>query len=249
MHSIKKIVTGILITACSFSTHAYEFAGNIAISNNYLWRGLTQTNDEPAISGGIDFAFESGIYVGTWVSNVQYASDDAFSYENDLYIGYAGEINGISYDIGYLYYNYNEQAEFDFGEVYGSLGYKGFSVTASVFAHTQANESAGQAIIGRDYDFDFGDAYYISLDYSSTIAAFDGTPLEGVEFGVHAGYHDGDFVDAFNFADGTFDYFDYSASISKSGFSFLVSGTDLEDSPTNLNNDSLKFVLSYGLDF
>lgn len=249
MHFIKKMGIGLLLAVSSMVIQAYEFSGNIGISNNYLWRGLTQTTDEAAISGGVDFTFESGIYVGTWISNVQYAADDAFSYEHDLYIGYAGEIGDISYDIGYLYYNYNEQAEFDFGEVYGSLGYKGFSVTASLFAHTQANESAGQSIIGRDYDFDFGDAYYLSLDYTFPIAALEGTALEDIEFGLHAGYHDGDFVDAFNFADGTFNYFDYSASLSKNGFSLLVSGTDLSDSPSNLNNDSIKFVLSYALDF
>jgi uncharacterized protein (TIGR02001 family) len=249
VHLIKKIYGGLLLASFTIAIQAYEFSGNIAASNNYLWRGLTQTTDEPAISGGIDVGFENGIYVGTWVSNVQYAADDAFSYENDLYIGYAGEYNDISYDIGYLYYNYNEEAGFDFGEIYGSLGYKGFSVTASLFAHTQASESAGQAVIGRDYDFGFGDAYYISTDYSFPIAALEGTPLEGVEFGLHAGYHDGDFVDAFNFADGTLNYFDYSASVSKSGFTLLISGTDLDDSPSSLNNDSMKFVISYGLDF
>lgn len=249
MHVIKRYGVGLLLLSSSIASHAYDFSGNISVSNNYLWRGLTQTTDEPAASGGVDVAFENGIYIGTWISNVQYAADDPFSYEHDIYIGYAGEYNGLSYDVGYLYYNYNEQAEFDFGEVYASLGYKGFSVTASIFAHTQADESAGQAVVGRDYNYGFGDAYYVSMDYSIAIPALEGTALEGVEVGLHAGYHDGDFVDGFNFADGTFNYFDYSASISKSGFSVLISGTDLEDSPTNLNNDSIKFVVGYSLDF
>jgi uncharacterized protein (TIGR02001 family) len=249
VHVIKRFGIGLLLAGSTIVIQAYEFSGNISVSNNYLWRGLTQSTDEPAISGGIDVAFESGIYVGTWISNVQYAADDAFSYENDLYIGYAGEYNDISYDIGYLYYNYNEQAGFDFAEIYASLGYAGFSVSASLLAHTQAEESAGQAVVGRDYDYGFGEAYYISLDYSFGLPDMEGTPLEGVEFGLHAGYHDGDFVDGFNFADGTFNYFDYAASVSKSGFSLMISGTDLEDSPSNLNNDSMKFVLSYGLDF
>ena len=43
-----------------------------------------------------------------------------------MYGGFAGEAGGISYDIGYLYYNYDAEAEFDFGEVYGSIGFGAF---------------------------------------------------------------------------------------------------------------------------
>ncbi len=247
VHLIKKLVAGFALASATSLAHA-EFSGNIGISNNYIWRGLTQTNDEPAISGGLDWAHDSGFYIGTWVSNVQYASDDAFSYEHDMYAGYAGEYNGVSYDIGYLYYNYNEEAKFDFSEIYGSLGYGGFSITAFIFAHTQAEESAGltTANVGRNYDYGFGETYYISLDYGFAIPN-----LEGWEGGLHVGYHDGDFVDGFNFANGVFEYLDWNASIAKGGFSFMISGTDLDASDTgpSLNNDDLKFVVGYSVDF
>lgn len=243
MHLTSKIGAGIVLMATTMAAQA-EISGNIAVSNNYIWRGLTQTQDQPAISGGLDYAHDSGFYVGTWVSNVEYASDDAFSYENDIYAGFSGEYNDISYDIGYLYYNYNEEADFDFSEIYLGLGYGGFSATAFVFVHTEAEESDGVAIIGEDYDFDFANTYYISLDYGFSLPQ-----AEGLDFGLHVGYHDGDFVDAFNFADGTDEYWDWNASVSKGGFSFLVSGTDLNDSPESLNNDSVKVVVAYGIDF
>ena len=145
----------------SLSAQAGDFTANLSASNNYLWRGLTQTQNNPAVSGGIDYAHDSGFYVGTWVSNVDYAPADIYSYEHDLYIGYAGEYNGVSYDFGYLYYNYDEEADIDFGEIYGSVGYGGFSVTAWLFAHTEHKRSNGLANIGRRYDFDFGSAYYV----------------------------------------------------------------------------------------
>ena len=241
---LQRLVTGIALLSATSLAHA-EFSGNINISNNYIWRGLTQTNDEPAISGGLDWAHDSGFYIGTWVSNVQYASDDAFSYEHDIYAGYAGEYNGVSYDIGYLYYNYNEEAKFDFSEIYASLGYGGFSATAFVFVHTQADATPLVA----DAE-DFANSYYISLDYG-----FEIPQLEGWEFGLHGGYHEGDFVDLFNFSGGAGpvvdSYFDYNASISKGGFSFMVSGTDLNagDTGPSLNNDDLKFVVGYSVDF
>ena len=79
-----------------------EWSANAAMTNNYLGRGLTQSIHEAAIQGGVDYAADSGFYVGTWASNVSYDSDDAYSYEHDIYFGFAGEADGFSYDIGYL---------------------------------------------------------------------------------------------------------------------------------------------------
>jgi uncharacterized protein (TIGR02001 family) len=246
MNKLKTTTAAIALSAMTGMTaHAGDWTANAGFSNNYLWRGLTQTENEPVISGGVDYAHDSGFYIGTWVANVEYAGGDAFSYEHDIYLGYGGEYNGVSYDFGWLYYNYDEQADFDFSEIYGSLGYMGFTVGAFVLVHTEADEEQGFANgIGRNYDSDFGSTYYVYGDYSHEIA-------NGVELGLHIGYHDGDFVDQFNFANGTFDYMDYNVSISKGGFSFLVSNTDLDDregGAIGLQNDSVKYVISYSLD-
>ena len=245
IHLVKKLVASLLLLSLSSIVHA-EFSGNVGISNNYLWRGLTQSTDEPAISGGLDYAHESGFYVGTWASNVQYASDDAFSYEHDIYAGYAWAVGELAFDVGYLYYNYNEEADFDFGEIYGNVSWKGFTLAAWLFTHTQDEESNGVAVIGRDYDYGFGSTYYLALDYG-----FEIPNMEGWEIGLHGGLHDGDFVDGFNFAAGITSYIDWNASISRGGFSFMVSGTDLDSSDTapSLNNDDLKWVVSYSVDF
>ena len=82
-----------------------ELSANASITNNYLWRGLTQSVNLPATQGGIDYAADNGFYVGTWISNVEYDAGDAFSYEHDVYFGYSGEAGGIGYDVGYLYFN------------------------------------------------------------------------------------------------------------------------------------------------
>ena len=79
--------------------------------------------NQPAIQGGIDYASDSGFYVGTWASNVSYDSDDAYSYEHDMYFSYAYEAGGVSYDLSYLYFNYDENAGYDFGEVTAAIGY------------------------------------------------------------------------------------------------------------------------------
>ena len=126
------------------------------------------------MQGGIDYADDSGFYIGTWASNVSYDSDDVYSYEHDIYFGYAGEAGDISYDIGYLYYNYDSNAGFDFGELYGTVGVGNFSATLSLLVNAEPDEGPGQ-------DFGFAQASYTSLDYI--------IPLEsGAEIGLHAGF-------------------------------------------------------------
>lgn len=226
------------------STASAQLTGNVNVTNNYIWRGLTQSINEAAVQGGLDYASETGFYVGTWVSNVSYDSDDAYSYEHDLYAGFAGETNGIAWDFGYLYYNYDANAGFDFGEIYGTVGIGNFSASLYLLANAEPDEGPGQ-------DFGFGEASYWSFDYGIPLAS-------GAQLGLHAGYHEGDFVYAFNGV--TDDYWDFNISIAKDGLAAMITQTSLgndddgdgfEDyaSQSARDNDEIKFVISYSVDF
>ena len=233
----KTLVILAVVGSClsSQAVLADSLSANASVANNYIWRGLTQTMNEPAVSGGIDFASDSGFYAGTWASNVKYGAEDNFSYEHDVYFGFAGESGDISYDVGYLYYNYDEAAGFDFGEVYGTVGYGGFSATLYVLANAEPDEAPGQ-------DFGFGSTTYISLDYGFALES-------GTEVGFHVGSHQGDFNEAFNGVPG--DYRDFSVSVAKDGFAFMISTTDLDDAGDEdpYDNDAIKYTVSYSVDF
>lgn len=234
--TIKGFAAMAALAGCALAapSHAGEWSANASMTSNYIWRGLTQTENEAAVQGGIDYSHESGFYVGTWASNVNYGAGDVYSYEHDIYAGFAWETGDVSWDIGYLYYNYDKEANFDFGEVYASVGYGGFSASINVLTNTEADEAPGQ-------DFDAGSTYYASFDYGFEVG-------NGVEIGLHAGYHDGDFAEAFN---GNEDgYADYNVSISKDGFSFMISDTNVEGGAAEggYDNDQVKFVVSYAVD-
>ena len=104
-----------------------EFSSNFSFSSNYFWRGMTQTGDEPAISGGFDYASDIGLYAGIWGSNVNFNIDGAGS-ELDVYFGYAFETeSGVGIDISYVDFTYPGATNLDFEEVgialsYGDLG-------------------------------------------------------------------------------------------------------------------------------
>ena len=73
----KFIKIGFLALLSSFATlQAAEFESNVDMSSDYVWRGMTQTSEEPAISGGFDIAGENGLYFWTWASNVEFGDGD-----------------------------------------------------------------------------------------------------------------------------------------------------------------------------
>ena len=211
-----------------------ELTGNVTVTNNYLWRGLTQTTNDAAVQGGIDYAHKSGLYIGTWVSNVKYDAGDVFSYEHDIYFGIAGGDN-ITWDAGWLYYNYDNDARFDFHELYASVGWKGLSAKGFLLTGTEADEPTP----GTDYGF--GAAYYVQADYTYEFS-------NGLGLGAHIGRHAGDFNEGFNAVPG--DYTDYNINLTYNGLMLMISDTDLDDpGPEGLDNASMKYVISYTFDF
>lgn len=123
---------------------AYEFSGNVALSSDYRFRGISQIDKSPAISGGFDISFDSGWYAGTWASNVGTWSNGAI--EIDYYGGYAFDLtDALGADLGVLYYNYPKDGnspDLDYVEVYGSLAFGGatlgFNYSPDYFAETDA---------------------------------------------------------------------------------------------------------------
>ena len=135
------LISALALTGMTSTTAFAEVTANAAATSNYLWRGQEQTGGDAAVSGGIDYANESGFYAGTWASNASWA--DEMTYELDLYAGFGGAINeSVSYDVGYIYYAYPDAAsgaDADFSEVYGSISVQGFTFGAAVLATSAAN--------------------------------------------------------------------------------------------------------------
>lgn len=96
-----------------------EVTAGAALTSNYIWRGFSQTQDDAALSGSVDYSDESGLYAGIWASKVDFADADV---EVDVYVGMSGDINDdFSWDVGLLSYNY-PGAKGRFDEVYAGIG-------------------------------------------------------------------------------------------------------------------------------
>jgi uncharacterized protein (TIGR02001 family) len=91
--------------------------GNMTIASDYRFRGISQTYRGPAIQGGIDYAHDSGFYIGNWNSNVSSVVYTAGSgIEMDFYGGWKKAFGDFGLDLGYIYYYYpNAQLNTTFG--------------------------------------------------------------------------------------------------------------------------------------
>src|SRR5690242_19837831 len=56
-------------------TPEHTLTGNIGFFSQYIFRGLTQTDRDPAAQGGFDYSHSSGFYLGTWASNISWLRD------------------------------------------------------------------------------------------------------------------------------------------------------------------------------
>ena len=81
---------------------------NIGGTTDYVYRGISQTWEDPAAQGGFDVTYGS-FYIGTWASVVKFApdrSDSAADVEVDFYAGFKPEWRGVTFDLGVIYYSY-----------------------------------------------------------------------------------------------------------------------------------------------
>ncbi|MHB1233190.1 MAG: TorF family putative porin [Burkholderiales bacterium] len=108
------------VLAADAAPPPYTLTANVGLYSQYVFRGLTQTNEDPAVQGGFDFTHSSGFYLGTWASNISWLKENATtaanatagsyntggSIEMDFYGGYRGSVGDFGYDVGLLQYYY-----------------------------------------------------------------------------------------------------------------------------------------------
>lgn len=55
-------------------TPVHTFTANVTLASDYVFRGISQSQRQPAIQGGFDYSHISGLYAGTWASNVAWVN-------------------------------------------------------------------------------------------------------------------------------------------------------------------------------
>ena len=164
------------VPAFAEDTSPIDLSFNVGAATDYVWRGVSQTDESPQIAGGVDATVGGLVYAGGWLSNVDFGNDTDF--ELDLYAGVKPKLGPVSLDLGVIYYGYINAptgSDQDFIE---------FKVAGSV--------PVGPATLGAGvyYSDDFfggtGQATYFELNGSTPVA-------EKVSVSGAVGYQDVDY--------------------------------------------------------
>ncbi len=216
---MKKTLIAAALASISLPALA-EISGNVTLATDYRFRGWSQTTSDPAIQGGFDYNHDSGFYVGTWGSNVEFAG----SLELDYYAGFANDItDSIGYDVGVIYYDYpggdlGGGVDPEFWEVYGGLSGDLGPVSLS-----------GTVSYSDDYFGETGKAWYYDLGASYSL------PYD-ISLNGHFGYQtidDGSINDGGFFSSNEDSYQDWSIGVTKTMWDLDF---DLSYIDTNLSN-------------
>jgi uncharacterized protein (TIGR02001 family) len=219
-----------------------NFSGMAAITSNYVFRGISQTDNDPAVQGSFEYKNPVGFYTGVWGSNV----DDSISEGNvelDLYAGYKKElVENLTFDLSIIYYWYpgdSQSPEKDYAEGHVGLNY--------VLTKLPLEPNLG---LGFNYSPDFygedGNGYYVNGTLRLTLPYRFALGFElGYQYvegdkttGNGAGLNDGD----------GYDYLFWRIGVSREvlGFNLDLSYYDTNESQYfgKIGDDHIVFTIS-----
>lgn len=228
-HSFRslRVAAAMLALASAFAAHAGA-SGSVTLASDYLFRGVSQSNQKPALQGGVEYAADSGFYVGTWGSSISWLSDlstseapVSSSLELDAYGGYRGKFgDAVGYDVGANYYAYPGDFPSGFNSADTLELYAGLTFAASDKVSLGAKYSYATTDLFGYADSD-GSGY---LDLSASFAVAYGWTIA-----AHAGKQ---WIEGSG--NGAFEYSDWKLGVTKAfdnGFSvgMAYTGTDADD--------------------
>jgi hypothetical protein len=188
----------------------FDVSMNVGLTSDYMFRGISQTQGNGAIQGGLDVAHESGLYVGTWASNVDFGGDASVEFDyylgfgNDItenifyYLGFGNNITeNISYDLGWIKYDYPGESALNFSEYYGSLSAYGFTAGAAYSDDFAGDDTTLYSYLGYEYalpydvglalqygKYDFKDATFGNDDTYNDWSVGLSKTMAGLDFGL-----------------------------------------------------------------
>jgi uncharacterized protein (TIGR02001 family) len=153
----------ILILAPAGALAAIEadnFSAAVTLTSDSVYRGVSQSREDPAVQGSFDFENEAGLFVGVWASSAQFPSppqhESPAGLELDYYVGYRLDLSDAwGGDVGLTRYTYpssDAAFDYDYSELKLSIGYDDVltgSLAWSADAFGTGRESRAYELLGR----------------------------------------------------------------------------------------------------
>lgn len=139
------LIATLSLTGLAHAEADVKFTGFLTGTNNFMYRGLSLSDNGAAMQGKVTAEMDNGLYASLWGSNttLRAGNGSGAGIEGNLFVGYKKAIDeDWSYDVGFLRTFYpgmdsgrpaaiNGGARRDFNDFYGTLNFKGFSAGVS----------------------------------------------------------------------------------------------------------------------
>lgn len=151
-----------------------NFSWNMAVTSDYVFRGVSQTDRKPAFQAGVDYSFGgSGWYVGMWGSNVDFG-DGTPDVEVDAYIGWNADVtDNTNFDVQLVRYSYFGEDEdtfghIDYNELIGVVTWnEAYSLTGA-YTNDYANTGESSWYVSLGGEWEVSDAFTFSASVGRT---------------------------------------------------------------------------------
>jgi len=190
---MKKLLTALLIVA---GVAQAEDTTNLGATIDYRYRGISQTQNAPAIQGGIDYTNKNGFYAGNWNSSVSsLVYTNGAGIETDLSAGYKKEIKGITLDVGSYNYFYPRasvnKTNYDTREVYvgAAKGPVSIKVSQSLGDYFAASNSRGSRYYQADVAYPIAGTKASILAHAGRTDVANQTVLDSNDYNAGVGYN------------------------------------------------------------
>lgn len=154
-------------------------SGEVAVVSDYRFRGVSLSNNDAAVQGGITISTKPGFYVGAWALNI--ADYGGAKAEIDLMAGWTGPVGPLTADVNVVGYLYPDGEAVNYYEFAGSLSkeFGPFGTKVGV-AYSPKQDNLG----GTDNTYVYGEVNY-------TLDVIAKAPIT---LNARMGYEDGSFT-------------------------------------------------------
>jgi uncharacterized protein (TIGR02001 family) len=197
----------VLLLSQPVAAETVNSTGSVLLISDYLYRGISQTDEGPALQGSLTLATDSGWYASAWGSNIKFGQG---SMELDISAGRSFAVApDWTVDLGLMQYRYpkgdNSTDQFNFIEGYGKLIYQDWTF--------------GLALTDDYFGAGVGKFWYLSADWNQQLT-------EQLQLQWHLGYNK--FANALEFKN-------FLASASEDGSGYTDWGVKLNTTQLGLN--------------
>lgn len=125
----QRVLAAIVLIPASAPALAFTFGGNAALTSDYVWRGTSQTQGDPAVQAGFRLAGDGGWYASLWGSNVEFAPETHASSEFDAVVGWSGALaEDWALDVNLTHYRYpSTTLDLNWTEANATLTWRGIA--------------------------------------------------------------------------------------------------------------------------